>query len=214
MTRNKSRRDFVRTATATAVGLSAVGVASADSGPVGLSESFDPVSGEWQVESDMTTTSAGTPYDVGLVENRYGTDNHVQYVVDGTRNAGRAVWIRSTVDIEPDQAYEGELSLAAYTPEASYNQLSTLRAYVGPDRPRETDDFPDDVASWFYHSEVAGLEANPWETAGWEEHTQRWETPEFGTDELHVAVGFQTNWETEFEHLVDDITLTLEPKPE
>lgn len=212
MTRNETRRQFVRTATATAVGLSAVGVASADpdASSVTLSESFEAMDRTWRIEGDLAETSSGSAYDIGLVENTYSGDRHVQYVIDGTRDQGTA-WIRSTVDIEPGVSYEGEFTVDCYTADASYNQLSSLRAYVGPERPRQTSDFPDELENFNYYNGVGGLKLNPWESAGWDDYDQLWQTPEYDTDQLHVAVGFSTNWETEFEHLVDNFELTLTP---
>jgi len=165
----------------------------------------------WTIEGDLAETSSGSAYDVGLVESTVGGNRHVQYDIDGTRDQG-TVWIRSTVDIEPGTAYEGELSVSGYTAEESYNQLSSLRAYVGPDRPRQTGDFPDELENFNYYNEVGGIEVNPWKTAGWDEYSQRWETPEYDTDRLHVAVGFSTNWETQFQHLLDDVELSLTPE--
>jgi len=212
MTRNDTRREFVRTATATVAGLSAVGVASAEpqATAVTLSESFDAMDRTWSIEGDLAETSTESAYDVGLVENTYSGNRHVQYDIDGTGDQG-TVWIRSTVDIEPGTAYEGEFSVNGYTPEASYNQLSSLRAYVGPDRPQQTSDFPDERENFNYYND-GGLKVNPWETSGWDQYDQMWETPEYDTDQLHIAVGFSTNWETQFQHLVDNVELTLTPE--
>jgi hypothetical protein len=212
MTRNDTRREFVRTATATVAGLSAVGVASAEpqATAVTLSESFDAMDRTWSIEGDPAETSTESAYDVGLVENTYSGNRHVQYDIDGTGDQG-TVWIRSTVDVEPGTAYEGEFSVNGYTPEASYNQLSSLRAYVGPDQPQQTSDFPDERENFNYNND-GGLKVNPWETSGWDQYDQMWETPEYDTDQLHIAVGFSTNWETQFQHLVDNVELTLTPE--
>lgn len=211
MIRNKTRRHLVRTAAATTVGLSAVGVASASpkADTVSVAETFDDEGRTWYIESDMPSSSAGRPYDVRLSDTLYADDRQAEFAVNATRGHG-TVWIRSAVDVDPGVNYESELSLLGYTPEESYNQISTLRAYVGPSVPENTDDFPDDVESWRYYNEVGGIEANPWKKAGWDQYEQRWETPQYGADQL--AIGFQTNWGTESAHLLDDVQLTLPPK--
>lgn len=156
-------------------------------------------------------STGGRPYEVTLRDSLYSNDRQAEFTIDATQALG-TVWIRSPVEIEPGVNYEGSLRLEGYTADSSYNKISTLRAYVGPDRPQETDDFPSDIASWRYYNEVGGLETNPWETAGWDQYEQLWETPAYDTDELHLAIGFQTNWEVEFGHLLDNVTLELTPK--
>jgi len=214
MTRNETRRSFVRTAAATAAALSTVGVASADDPEtVSVSESFTTMDRDWFVRDDFQDTDSGdSPYEVQLVpESTYSSSQCVQYTIDGTYDQG-TVWIETPVDIESGTAYEVDLGVSAYTEVASYNQLSSLRAYLGPDRPTRTADFPDDQESWFYTNDVVAMNVNPWETAGWGRYDRQRETPEYDTDQLYLSVGFTTNWETEFGHLVNDVEVTLTPR--
>lgn len=210
MTPKQSRRRFLGTAAGmtafAAAGVPAVS-ASGDSHEIQFTETFEYSSRDWYIDSDLPSTmDAGNGWDISLTSTDSG--KQVEYTLDATQGHG-LIWIETPIDIEPNTKYFGEVSFDVWSPYESDIDLSTLRAYISDEKPESAEDFPTSRESWFLHNEVGGLEEPLNKEAGWNTYKFGWESPKFDSDTVYLAVGVASEWETEIQHLLDSVSVSL-----
>lgn len=210
----KTRRTFLGTAAlATAAGVTGTVTASDSDDTIHFVEDFDDVSRTWFLDADLPQNFRyGRDWDIYVGnDTAVEGDRSLEYRLDATQGHG-TIWAATPVQVEPGHRYMTEVDVSCYTEFESFNKLSTFRAYVGPERPVETGDFPNDQQAFRVSGPFSGLLENPWTDEGWNDYSIFWETPELDTDEVWLAFAIQSGWETEIGHGLDAVEFTMERK--
>lgn len=207
----ETRRDFMRTAAATA-GLATFGsgLASATGGEsVTFEEDFESLDVDWKVDTDLESSYFSGLWGASLVSPPGLDTSLVEFVADGAVTDGM-VWIYAPIDVEPDTSYRGKFSMEMYHP-VTTDAETTLHVSLGPELPAERGEFPDEFESWRLYGDRLGMNSSLADAEGWQEYATYWESPSYDTDTLYLAVGISTDEFTTAFHYLNELSVELAP---
>lgn len=150
--------------------------------------SFEAGLRSWTVGTDLPTdpnTGGPVETDVRVTAERASSgEQSLELSIDGRQDDG-TVWVQQPVDLGRGST----LALDVYSPQESFNTITMVAAFAGPDRV---------------------LRENEFDTSQAVEDHGGWKTYEYPVDGDGlgvVAVGISVVWETEVTRWVDDVRL-------
>lgn len=123
-------------------------------------------------------------------------------------------WGVHPMPVEPEQAYEIEVSAQFWSESESFNTLRDAVMRLAPEPPAAEADFPHpgvnstDMGVTPY----GGLREPLWVKDGWRAYSFDWTTPEVTTDRLYIALGTSVIWEGDATHFIDNVHVEFSPQ--
>lgn len=182
----------------------------------GFSEGFEGGLGEWEAGASIGPEVSLEEFEweagISSAEAAAGTRS-VRIWNEGNYDDG-TTWVVHPVPVESGQAYHATVSAQFWSPSRSFNQVRTAVMALGPEPPGDEQDFPSPGENTTNSGETAsgGLREALWRTAGWQEYSFEWTTPELSTETLYLATGTTVIWEAPATHYIDQVTVEFEKR--